>query len=175
MSRFARSIHIEATPPDVWKALVDVEAWPAWASQFKRIELLDAALLGRGSRVRIQPKGMLAATWRVTEYEEGRSFTWESSLAPGVRVQGGHVLSADSAGTNAEFWLDASGLLGSLLAPVLRRTVFSRNTRSATEGLKRYLASDQLIQGQRRALRYSGLAFRPEPGHVRMPSFTVTV
>jgi len=139
MSRFSRSIRVEATPPDVWKALVDVEAWPAWASQFERIELLDSARLAQGSRVRIRPKAMLPATWRVTEFEEGRAFTWESSLAPGLRVQGGHVLTPDAAATAAEFWLEASGVLGSLLAPLLRRTVFSGNTRNATEGLKRYM------------------------------------
>ena len=137
MSRFARSIHIAAPAPHVWKALVDVEAWPGWASQFKRIELIDPAPLRQGSRVRIQPKGMLAATWRVTEYDDGRSFTWESSLAPGVRVQGGHVLTPEADGSSAEFWLEASGVVGSLLSPLLRSTVFSRNTRNATEGLKR--------------------------------------
>jgi hypothetical protein len=41
-------------------------------------------------------------------------------------------------GANAEFWLEASGLLGTLLGPVLRR-IFSRNTTSATEGLKRFM------------------------------------
>ncbi len=139
MSRFARSIRIAATPADVWKVLVDIEAWPLWASQFTRLERLDSAPLGPGSRVRVKPKGMLASTWRVTEYEDVRSFTWESSLAPGLLVTGGHVLSADGDGTNAEFWLEAGGALGGVLAPVLRRTVFSRNTRSATEGLKRYM------------------------------------
>jgi hypothetical protein len=134
MSRFARSIRIAATPADVWKVLVDVESWPVWASQFRRLERLDSSALALGSRVRVKPEGMPASTWRVTEYEDGRSFTWESSLAPGVLVTGGHILSADGAGTTAEFWLEASGAFGSLLAPFLRRTVFSRNTRSATEG-----------------------------------------
>jgi uncharacterized membrane protein len=137
MSRFARSIHIAAPAPDVWQALVDVGAWPGWASQFKRIELLDPAPLRQGSRIRIQPKGMLASTWRVTEYDDGRSFTWESSLAPGVRVRGGHVLAPEPDGSSAEFWLEASGVVGNLVAPLLRRSVFSRNTRNATEGLKR--------------------------------------
>ncbi|MEX0626013.1 MAG: SRPBCC family protein [Chloroflexota bacterium] len=99
MSRFASSIPIAATPAEVWEVLVDVEGWPAWASQFKRLERLDAAPLALGSRVRVRPKGMLASNWRVTEYDEGRSFTWESSLAPGLLVTGGHVLSPDGAGT----------------------------------------------------------------------------
>jgi hypothetical protein len=139
MSRFARSIRIAAAPPDVWKVLVDVEQWPSWAAQFGRLERLDQAPLGLGSRVRVKPKGMLAGTWLVTEYDDGRSFTWESPLAPGLLVTGGHVVSADGAGSNAEFWLEAGGPLGRLLGPLLRRTVFSRNTRNATEGLKRYV------------------------------------
>jgi hypothetical protein len=60
-------------------------------------------------------------------------------LAPGVRIIGGHVLTGGGGGADAEFWLAAEGALGTLLAPVLRRTVFSRNTRSATEGLKRHM------------------------------------
>jgi hypothetical protein len=119
--------------------MVDVETWPTWASQFERLERLDAGPLALGSRVRVRPKGMPAAVWKVFEYEEGHSFTWASSLAPGVRIIGGYILTGDGDATDAEFWLDAEGALGSLLAPVLRRTVFSRNTRSATEGLKRHM------------------------------------
>jgi len=139
MSRFARRIHIGASPAAVWSKLVDVEGWPAWASQFTSLTLLDPGPLTMGTRVRVRPKGMTAATWRVTEYEEGRSFTWEASPAPGLRLAGGHVVTPEGDGAGAEFWLDASGPLGAVLGSVLRRTVFSRNTRSATEGLRRAL------------------------------------
>jgi len=139
MSRYARSIHIEAPAADVWAAIVDVETWPAWASQFKHLERLDAGPLAPRSRVRVRPKGMPEAVWQVTDYEEGRSFTWASSLAPGVRITGGHVVTPDGNATDAEFWLEARGALGALLTPLLRRTVFSRNTGSATEGLKSYM------------------------------------
>jgi len=136
MSRYARSIRIGAPPGDVWAAMVDVERWPVWASQFKRLERLDAGPLAAGSRVKVKPKGVPGSVWQVTEYEEGHSFTWASSLGPGMRVTGGHEVTANGNGTNAEFWLEAGGPLGRLLGPLLRRTVFSRNTRSATEGLK---------------------------------------
>jgi len=139
MSRYARSIRIGAPPGDVWAAMVDVERWPVWASQFKRLERLDAGPLAAGSRVKVKPKGMPGSVWQVTEYEEGHSFTWASSLAPGILVTGGHEVTANGNGTNAEFWLEAGGPLGRLLGPLLRRTVFSRNTRSATEGLKSHL------------------------------------
>lgn len=139
MSRYARSIHIEAPAADIWAAIVDVETWPVWASQFKRIERLDAGSLAPNSRVRVRPKGMPQAIWHVTEFEEGRSFTWASSLMPGIRITGGHVVTPDGNAANAEFWLEASGALGRLLTPMLGRIVFSRNTRSATEGLKSYV------------------------------------
>lgn len=139
MSNVACSVPIAATPTEVWQALVEIEGWPAWASQFKSLERLDAGPLAHGSRVLVRPKGMPASTWRVTEYEETRSFTWESSLAPGLRVIGGHVLSPDGDGTRAEFSLQSAGMLGSLLGPLLRRTVFRRNTTSAAEGLKRHI------------------------------------
>jgi len=139
MSKYARSIRIGAIPAAVWAAIVDVETWPTWASQFKRLERLDAGPLASGSRVRVTPKGMPGGIWHVTDYEEGRSFTWASSLGPGVVLTGGHVVTSDGDGTNAEFWLDASGILGTLLTPLLRRTLFSRNTRTATEGLKSHV------------------------------------
>ncbi len=139
MSRYSRSIHIEAPAVEVWAAIVDVEAWPAWAPQFRRLERLGTGPLALDSRVRVSPKGMPGAVWRVTDFEEGRSFTWASRLVPGVLVTGGHDLTTDGKSTDAEFWLEASGALGRLLSPLLGRMVFSRNTRSATEGLKRYV------------------------------------
>ncbi len=141
MSRVARSVRIEAPATEVWAALVDVEAWPAWAAQFKRLERLDKGPLASGSRVRVRPKGMPGAVWTVTEFEDGRSFTWTSRLAPGVRLTGGHELTPDGNRTDAEFWLEASGALGSLLSPILRRTIFRRNTASATDGLKHHIES----------------------------------
>jgi uncharacterized protein YndB with AHSA1/START domain len=143
MSRLARSIDIAASPEGVWTALVDVERWPTWASQFERLERLAGGPLALGSRVRVKPKGMPATVWVVTEYEDGRSFTWKASLVPGLHVTGGHVLTAVVDGTSAEFWLEADGVLGTLLGPVLRPSIFSRNTTSATEGLRRFMETPQ--------------------------------
>ncbi len=139
MTRFARTIRIEAPPEEIWAVLVDVEAWPTWASQFERIDRLDAGPIAFGSRVLVKPKKMPARTWKITNYEEGRSFTWGSPLSPGVRVIGGHSLTPAGDGTTAEFWLEAHGPIGTLLGPILRRSIFRENTRTATEGLKRHV------------------------------------
>jgi uncharacterized protein YndB with AHSA1/START domain len=139
MSRFARTLRIEAPSEAVWSALVDLETWPTWASQFKRIEPLDPDRLRVGSRVRVRPKGMPGSVWQVVEYVDGRLFTWTSALAPGLRIVGGHELAPQGESTDTTFWLDAQGPVGRALSPILRRILFSRNTRSATEGLKRHV------------------------------------
>jgi uncharacterized membrane protein len=139
MSRIAATVHIDAAARDVWATMMDLEHWPRWASQFASLRQLDGGSLAVGHRVHVAPKGMPASVWRVTEYEDGRSFTWESRLGPGLRVTGGHVLTPSGQGTTAEFWLDAGGAVGTVLGPILRRRVFRRNTRSATDGLKRDL------------------------------------
>lgn len=137
MSRYAHKVRIEAPAAEIWAVMLDLESWPEWASQFKRLDRIDPGPLALNTRVRVTPKGNPASTWTITEYEEGRSFTWAASLMPGVRITGGHILMPDGNATTAEFWLEASGALGALLSPILRRLVFSRNTRAATEGLKR--------------------------------------
>jgi len=140
MTRQARSIDIAAPPGAVWAALVDVEKWPTWASQFERLDRLEAGPLALGSTVRCKTTDRQdTSDWVVTGYEDGRSFTWESSLAPGLRVTGGHVVTALGDRAKAEFWLESGGVLGRLMAPVLRRRIFSRNTNSAAEGLKRLM------------------------------------
>ena len=52
MARHARSLNIAASPQAVWAVLVDVEHWPTWASQFERLERLEAGPLALGSTVR---------------------------------------------------------------------------------------------------------------------------
>jgi hypothetical protein len=137
MTRASGRAHIDAPAAEIWTHLIDLEAWPTWAAQFETLERLDAGPLGVGSRVRVKPRSMPSGVWTVTEFEEGSMFTWAASLGPDLRLIGGHELLHRDDGTDAEFWLEATGVLGVLLSPVLRRSLFARNTRAAAEGLKR--------------------------------------
>ena len=133
----SRTVHIEAPPAKVWAAMVDIERWPEWASYMQSLRRQDEGPFGVGSRVKVTPKGLLGSVWTVTEYREGKSYTWKTTLAPGVNMAGGHVVEADGAGTKATLWLQATGAIGTLLSPVLS-LVFRRNTRLATQGLKSF-------------------------------------
>lgn len=135
--RTSRTIHIEAPPEKVWAAMVDVERWPGWASYMSSLRRQDDETFGMGSRVKVTPKALPGSVWTVTEFENGKSYTWETKLAPGVTMIGGHVVEPDGTATNATLWLEATGAVGTILSPILS-LVFLRNTRLATQGLKKH-------------------------------------
>ena len=137
MTLIARTVSINALPDKVWKIITDVERWPEWATYMKRLEPQGEATLGLGSLVKVTPKGLPGSIWEVTEFDSARSYTWVTSLAPGLRMTGGHVVEPEGAGARVTFSLEVSGPVGALVGPLLA-VVFRRNTRLATEGLKAY-------------------------------------
>ncbi len=131
------SVHIDAPPDKVWQAMVDVERWPSFAAQFRRIERKEHGPLALGSGAKVSLRGFTASVWIVTEYVEGRSFTWEADALPGLHFVAGHVVEAEGTGTRATLRLRSSGLLGALFAPA-EYVIFRRNTRLEGEGMKAY-------------------------------------
>lgn len=137
MPAVTRAVIIRASQRAVWDVTVDVERWPAWATYMKRLRRQDSGPFELGSRVKVTPKGMPGTIWAVTEYDPPRSFTWVTRLAPGLGLIGGHIIEAHGDESRATFSLQTNGPLGAALSPLLG-ILFRRNTRLATEGLKRY-------------------------------------
>jgi hypothetical protein len=135
----SRSIHIDAQPAKVWQVTADVERWPQFAAQFTRIERTDDGPLALGKKARVGLRGLLGpgSEWVVTEYEDGRSFTWEADAIPGLHFVGGHVVEPEGDGTRATMSLDSSGPVALLILPAAA-IIFRRNVRLECEGLKRY-------------------------------------
>jgi hypothetical protein len=73
----------------------------------------------------------------VVEYDEGRSFTWETSMLPGLRVSGGHAIEPEDSGTRVTLSLRASGPAWALFGWALART-FRQNVEREAAGLKVY-------------------------------------
>lgn len=84
-----RTIDIDAPASVVWSVMADVEQWHTWTESIQSVVLADPPDLGVGSTAEVRQPGFPAATWSVTEWEPGRSFTWESR-APGVHSVGEH-------------------------------------------------------------------------------------
>jgi carbon monoxide dehydrogenase subunit G len=130
-----RTVTISAPPEAVWKVMTDIARWPEWTESVRRAEPLSAAPLGFGSEAKLWVKGGPASTWRVTEFTPNKSFTWESK-SRGVHSVASHTLEAQEGSTRVTLAVNISGILASLLSPMIR-SVSKRNLEMEAEGLKR--------------------------------------
>jgi uncharacterized protein len=108
---FRATRRIRAPHEVAWEVMQDVERWHEWTESISRIEILDGKPFGPGSRVRIVQPGLQSFDWTVTEYAEGRSFTWCAS-GPGLRLQASHTLVPAGEGCFADLRLTFGGPLG---------------------------------------------------------------
>ncbi|OEU96934.1 SRPBCC family protein [Streptomyces oceani] len=120
-----QQISVQAPPAAVWAVLVDIESWPEYVSTVTSVRKDTRGALAAGSRVRVKQPGMPELTWTVTEFTEGRSFTWIASAA-GVTTIGGHRLrEATEGGCELELTIEHRGFL----APLLRVLTYRRTRR----------------------------------------------
>jgi len=112
------SIMIDAPIEVVWSVFTDVERWPAWASSFTSVELVDGPMR-LGAKARIRQPGLPTVIWEVTKWEPGRSWTW-TATSPGARTEASHVLTRVGDRTVAEQSIIPSGPIGRLAALVWR-------------------------------------------------------
>jgi hypothetical protein len=132
---FSISTDIQASPEVAWSVLSDIERWPEWTPSVRSIRRLDQGPLAVGSRALIRQPKLPPAFWRVTELEEGRSFTWVTRT-PGVHVTAWHWVDAQPGGSRATLSLSFAGLLGPLVGRLTRR-INERYLGLEAEGLKR--------------------------------------
>ena len=120
MKYFSVVVDIAALPDRVWAVMIDIDHWPEWTPTVTRIERLDPGPLTVGSRARIRQPKLPTAVWQVSEFVEGRSFTWVSR-SPGVRVTAEHGVEPTAGGTRARLSVEFSGVLAPLVARLTRR------------------------------------------------------
>src|SRR5262249_42610315 len=102
----------------VWSVLVDVERWPEWTASITTLERLDRAAFGPGSCVRIRQPKLKTMVWRVTEFQQGRLFTWKAQSV-GVAVIARHTIQPNEYGCTVTHTIEQEGWLVPLLRPFL--------------------------------------------------------
>ena len=137
-----RSRFISVPPTRVYEAFVDLDHWLEWNTHIQQVKLIGDGPLAVDSRTRVSVKGLPvpATNWRVTEIVPGRSFSWRSSVLPGVRVDFDHVAEPADGGTNVIFRIDIGGPLVFLAWPL--GFLYSVNLARSLNRLKRMLEQE---------------------------------
>lgn len=115
---------IDAPPPTVWAALVDIDSYPEWNPFI--VEGRGEFSQGEKVELRMQPPGGKAMTFepKVIKVEPDRELRWVGRLAVPGLFRGEHYfkLTPDGDGTLLEHGEHFSGLLPRFMGKTLTRT-----------------------------------------------------
>lgn len=139
VTHFETTIEIQAPADRTWAALRDIEHWCDWTPSVIAIRLLDSGPIPVGTRAMVRQPKLLPAIWTITNFEEGRGFTW-ITRGPGLRVTARHSVERAANHSRVMLSLDFSGPLGSLFAR-LTRDLNARYLDLEARGLKKYAES----------------------------------
>jgi hypothetical protein len=140
MRRFETRVDVTASSSVVWNIMKDVEAWPMWTPTVTTVIALDGSDLLLDHRFEVFQPGVPKATFVVTEFVDGRSFTWQSKSG-GVVSSAEHTVSVvDDSHCSVNLSFEMSGMGASLLWAVARKKIESfvqteaASLKSAAEG-----------------------------------------
>jgi hypothetical protein len=143
---------INAPREHIWKIMSDVENWNGWTSSVRKVKRLEKGPLAVGSRMLIYQPKLPPAYWRVTDLQQGWSFTGVTR-GPGVSITAHHYIEEAAGGSKVTLSIEFRGFL----APVLARLTARLNNRYLdleASGLKKRseqtsstLPGDKLSQG----------------------------
>lgn len=140
MARWERSIEINANPARVWQIMSDVGKWPEWTPSIESVAGPEGPM-SVGSEATVKAKGTPKATWRVTEWNAGRNFTWVTSVR-GAKTVGEHVIEPNGEGrSRVTLAIEVKGFMATLFKPMIAKGIIS-NLEMESAGLKRRAESE---------------------------------
>ena len=117
--RTEQLVMISAEPAAVAAVLLDVQRWPEWTPSVTEVRRGEPGPLAVGSTALVRQPRLPPVTWRVTELDPERGFTWVAT-APGVHTVGEHHAQPWAGGCRTRLALTQSGPLGVLIGAVTR-------------------------------------------------------
>lgn len=115
----------------LWPVLSDVRGWGSWLPTVHSVTAVDPGRPDEvgASYVVVQP-GLPRATWTITRWRPGESFTWESR-SPGVLSTGTHELRPGPDGASIRLGIEWTGPLAGVVRLLLAGRTRSYVTREA--------------------------------------------
>ena len=133
---FATTVEVDAPAEALWRAVADVEQWPAWTRSMQEVSWVGGGELAVGSRARVKQPGLPRLVWEVSELAPGRSFTWRTT-SPGVTTTGTHLVRPLGSGrAQLTVGISQSGPMAPLVGLLTGRRT-GRYIRLEADGLKR--------------------------------------
>lgn len=122
-----RTVEIDAPVEVVWTVMSDVARWPTWTESIRSVEVVGDGDFGKGSTAKVRQPGFPAATWEVTDWRPGLSFTWTARV-PGLTSTGVHSVEPTGPGSSRatltfsqDGWM--AGMMGLIAGARSRRYV----------------------------------------------------
>ena len=116
--------------------MVDVERWPEWTASINKVQRLDARRFGVDSQARISQPRFPILIWRVTQFEPGRGFIWETSSWGALTVAEHWITTNQNGGSTVMLKVRQTGMLVPILRPWISK-ITRRYMDMEAAGLKR--------------------------------------
>ena len=108
------------TSDRLWALASDVERWAERLPTVDSVRSLGSGPTGVGSRFEVRQPGLPKAVWEVTDWQQGRSFTWVST-SPGIHSKAVHAVRDEGEGSRLDLSLEWAGPLARLLGLLIGR------------------------------------------------------
>ncbi|MEA2313740.1 MAG: hypothetical protein QOI03_432 [Solirubrobacteraceae bacterium] len=145
MSVVTASIHIAASPTEVWKTVMDPRSLEKWVTIHRKLLHADDGPVRVGYRMdqRIQMRGVsLDVHWELTACRPGELAAWRGRGPARSRAQTEYILRADDGGTNFDYRNEFNaplGPFGALVSRALVGGIPEREARRTLDRLRSYL------------------------------------
>jgi uncharacterized membrane protein len=140
--RFEKTVDIDASQQRVWDVLSDLEAWPRHIETVDIVELVTAAPIKAGSRVRLKQPKLPEGTWDVTVWEPPSFFEWSQKSSGVTSIAGHRVETLDEGRSRLTLSLDMRGVLIPVIG-VFYKGLTNSYMELEAEGMKRAAESDE--------------------------------
>lgn len=140
MSLVTATIHIDASPADVWKIVMDPAELEHWVTIHRKLVHADSgpAKVGYTMDQQIHMRGVsLEVHWQLVECRPCELAVWEGRGPARSHARSEYVLKKDSAGTRFDYRNEFRAPLGPLGALVSRALVGGMPEREAKRTLDR--------------------------------------